>query len=260
MTAPTAALIAQLPGLAFTFMLVLARTGGTVMLLPGLAETGIPAMVRAGIAGAVTMLLTPEIAPLVAAGPATPFEAAAAICSELATGLWLGFLARVIALALPAAGQIMAGLLGLSNVLQPDPDLGPQTSALSALFGLAVPTLILVSGLYSLPIAALGGSYRLIPPGAGLPPGDSAQAVARSVEAAFALALRLSAPAIVLSVSCSVAAGVLARLAPRLQVYFLAMPVQILAGLALFAAVAAALLAGWQDALRASWLDLPGLT
>jgi flagellar biosynthetic protein FliR len=154
----------------------------------------------------------------------------------------------------------MAGLLGLSNVLQPDPDLGPQTSALSSLFGLAVPTLILVSGLYSLPIAAVGGSYRLIPPGTGLPPGDSVQAVARSVEEAFALALRLSAPAIVLSVSCSVAAGVLARLAPRLQVYFLAMPVQILAGLGLLAAIAAALLAGWQGALRASWLDLPGLS
>jgi flagellar biosynthetic protein FliR len=257
-TDPAAAWIAQLPALAFAFMLVLARSSGVVMLLPGLSEPNVPAMIRAGIAGALAILLTPEIAPMVAATPATPLEAGAAICAELATGLWLGFLARVIALALPVAGQIIAGQLGLSNVLQPDPDLGPQTSALSALFGLAVPTLVLVSGLYALPISALAGSYRLIAPGTAIPSGDTAEAVARGVEQAFALALRLSAPAILLSVSASVAGGVLARLAPRLQVYFLAMPVQILAGVAMLAAVAAALLSAWEGRLHDVWSALPG--
>ena len=258
MTAPDAALLAGLPDLAFAFVLVLARVGGLVILLPGLAETGVPAMVRAGIAGALALLLTPGVAPLVPAAPAAPATAAAMVVSELLAGLWLGFLARILALALPMAGQILATLVGLSSVLQPDPELGPQTSALARLFALAAPALVLASGLYALPIAALARSYRLIAPGAMLPAGAGAEAVARAVGVGFGLALRLCAPALLASVVWSVAAGLLARVAPRVQVYFLAMPAQILGGLALLAALSAAILTAWEDAVRAGFSALPG--
>ncbi len=260
MTAADAAWLAGLPDLAFAFVLVLARVGGLIILMPGLAETGVPAMVRAGIAGALALLLTPGVAPLVPSVPAMPATAAAMVVSELLAGLWLGFLARILALALPMAGQILATLIGVSSVLQPDPEMGPQTSALGRLFAVAAPTLVLASGLYALPIAALAGSYRLIPPGAGLPAGASAEAVARAVAVGFGLALRLCAPALLASVVWSVAAGLLARVAPRVQIHFLAMPAQILGGLALLAALSAAILTAWEDAVRAGFSALPGLS
>jgi flagellar biosynthesis protein FliR len=259
MTAADAALFAGLPDLAFAFVLVLARAGGVVMLLPGVAETGVPAMVRAGIAGALALLLTPGIAPLVPAVPAAPALAAAMVLAELLVGLWLGFLARVLVLALPMAGQILAMLLGVSSVLQPDPEMGSQTSALGRLFGLAAPAIVLASGLYVLPIAALAHSYRLIAPGAMLPAGAGAASVAHAVAAGFGLALRLCAPVLLATVVWNVAAGLLARAAPRVQVYFLAMPAQILGGLAILAVLSAAMLGAWQDAVRAGFDALPGL-
>jgi flagellar biosynthesis protein FliR len=254
-----AALLAGLPDLAFGFVLVLARAGRVIALLPGLAETGVPTVVRAGLAGALAMLLTPAVAPLVPAVPAAPALAAGMVGAELLVGLWLGFLARVLVLALPMAGQILATLLGLSSVLQPDPELGPQTSAIARLFAVAAPAVVLASGLYALPLAALARSYGLFAPGAVLPSGAVAEAVARAVTAGFGLALRLCAPALLASVVWSVAAGILARVAPRVQVYFLAMPAQILGGLAILAALSGAILLAWQDAVRAGLGALPGL-
>lgn len=259
MTPADAALFAGLPSLAFAFILVLARAGGLVILMPGFAETGVPAVVRAGIAGALALLLTPIVAPLVPAAPAAPATAAAMVIAELLAGLWLGFLARVLVLALPMAGQILATLLGVSSVLQFDPEMGPQTTALARLFALAAPVLVLASGLYALPIEALVGSYRLIAPGGGLPSGAGAESVARVVAVSFGLALRLCAPVLLASIVWTAAAGLLARAAPRVHVYFLAMPAQIMGGLALLAALSGALLMAWQDATRVGFDALPGL-
>ena len=94
------------------------------------------------------------------------------IAAEVITGLWLGWLARLLVLALPVAGQFISYMLGVANVLQPDPELGGQATPIARLFALAAPLAILVSGLYAMPLAALAGSYRLIPAGTLLPAAD----------------------------------------------------------------------------------------
>lgn len=249
----------QLPALAFAFTLVLARCAGAVALLPGFAEAGVPMMIRAGIALCLAILLTPVVAPSVPLQPTGIPAYAGALAAELLVGLWLGFLARLLMLALPVAGQMLAGLLGQSNIIQPDPNLGPQTAALSQVLGVAAAALVFASGLYALPVAALAGSYRLIAPGALLPPGAGAQAIAQAVGRSFALAVRLAAPGLLLSVVWSLGTGIAARLAPRLQVHFLGLPGQILLGLALLSGLTAALLSTWQDAAGSAFAQLPGL-
>ena len=171
MTPDDAAFLAALPGWGFAFGLVLARVGAAMMLLPGLGEAELPSVVRAGLAVALTALLLPGIGPAVPVPPADPLVGAGMVAAELVTGFWLGWLARLLVQALPITGQIVSYMLGLSNVLQPDPVLGAQSTALARLLSLAAPVLLLASGLYALPIAALAGSYRLIAPGALLPSG-----------------------------------------------------------------------------------------
>jgi len=61
------------------------------------------------------------------------------------------------------------------------------------------------------------------------------------------------------SIVWTVAAGLLARLVPRLQVYFVTMPAQILGGLLLLAVTIAGLLSAWQSAARDMLSSLPGL-
>lgn len=255
----TAALLANLPAWSFAFVLLLARVGGAMALLPGIGDSLVPSTIRAGLALAITLVLLPVIAPLVPLTPEPGLQAGGMIAAELVTGLWLGWLARLLTLALPIAAQFVAYMLGVATVLQPSNELGAQSSALSHLFELAVPLVLLTSGLYTLPLSALAGSYRLIPPGALLPAGDSVALSVRALGTMFALALRLAAPFVLASIVWHVAIGLLARLVPRLQVYFVAMPGQILGGLLLLAALSAAMLSAFLDAVRDSLSGLPGL-
>jgi len=250
--------LADLPNWAFAFSLVLARCGTATIMLPGLGEGIYPPVVRAGLALGVALLLLPGVMPLMPAPPEAGLAAAGMLCAELVTGLWLGWLSRLVCLALPIAAQFVAYLLGISTVLQPDAELGPQTTALARLFEIVAPLSILASGLYAIPLAALEGSYRLIPPGVLLPSGDGTAEAIGAVARAFGLAVRLASPFVVAGIVWHVAIGLMARLVPRLQVYFVALPGQLLGGLALLAGLGGAMLAAWQDAVRDSLTALPG--
>jgi flagellar biosynthetic protein FliR len=252
-------LLAQLPVWAFGFVLLLARIGCACMLLPGIGEVELPATIRAGFAVALTVVLLPVVAPLIPPAPGDVWRCAGMVLAEVITGLWFGWLTRLMLLALPIAGQIIASVMGLTNVLQPDPMLGPQTSVLSSLLGKAATVLVLATGLHALPFVALAGSYDLIPPGTLLPAADTANQVTRALADAFAVAMRLAAPFVLASLVWQTGLGVLSRLVPQLHVYFAAMPGEIVAGVALLALLATSLLAVWQDYVQAHFSTLPGL-
>jgi flagellar biosynthesis protein FliR len=259
MTGDDAALLAALPAWAFAFVLIMARIGSAIALLPGLGEADPPAMLRVGLSVAVTALLLPGIAPSIPPVPEADAQAAFMVAAEVVTGLWIGWLARLLVLALPVAGQFIAYMLGLANVLQPDPELGGLATPIERLFAVAAPLAILVTGLYALPLAALAGSYRLIAPGTLLPAADTAETAVRAAAATFSLAVRLASPFLLVSIVWHVATGLLARMVPRLQVYFVVMPGQILGGFALLAVMATALLTAWQASVRSGFAGLPGL-
>ena len=51
--------ISLLPALAATFMLVFARVGAMVMLMPGFGESNIPVRIKLGIALLLTLIILP---------------------------------------------------------------------------------------------------------------------------------------------------------------------------------------------------------
>jgi flagellar biosynthesis protein FliR len=252
-------LLTGLPDLAFGFMIVLCRISAAVMVLPGFGETEIPAVVRAGLAVGITLLIFPGVESMLPGSGGAVLRDLAIIGSELGFGLLLGWLARLMALSLPIAGQVISTIIGLSSVLQPDPELGSQTTGVSRVLALAVPVLVLSSGLYALPLGALAGSYRLVPPGTLFSPGDAAQSVAVATEGCFSLALRLAAPLVLAGFVWQVMLGLLARLVPSLQVYSLSLPGQVLGGLLLLALLIGPLLAVWMQAMASGFATLPGL-
>lgn len=261
MGADLAALQALTP-LAFGFVLTLCRVSAAVMLLPGLGESEAPVTVRAGLALTLSAVLAPVVLPVMPEPPATPAALLALIAGELLAGGVLGWLARLVAMALPIAGQIMSTMIGLASVLQPDPALGAQTTGLSRMMSLAVPVLVLVSGLYTLPISALAGSYHLLAPGFLLsgPPrmGDMAAEVTDATARAFALALQLSAPFVIGAALLQTVIGVLGRLVPSMQVGSFAAPLQLLGGLVLSAVLLSSIVGAWSAAVQSGWGLLPG--
>lgn len=254
-----AELLEALPRHAFQAVLLLARLGAAAMILPGLGEEDVPPRVRLGLALALVVALLPGLAPRLPAPSDEAGEAVRLIALEVAVGLWLGGLARFVALAMAVGGQAIALLLGLAQALVPDPMLGGAVAVTGRMLALAATVAVLSSGLYAIPLRALSESYALFAPGDPFPAGPAAAAIAGAAAESFALALRLAAPFVVVAIVVNVALALLARIAPQVQVYFVAVPGQVLVGLALLAAVMPSLLGAFAAAAREAFLDLPGL-
>jgi flagellar biosynthetic protein FliR len=259
MTEADAALLASLPALAFQAVLLFARLGAAVMLMPGLGEAEVPAPLRLGLGLALVVLLLPVLRPVLPAAPDDVAEALRLVATEVALGLWLGGLARLLVIGFAMAGQFVAVLVGLSGLLVADPAMGQGGTALSRAFALLAAALVLAAGLHGLALRALVGSYDAFPPGAPLPAGAMAEALAGAGAESLALALRLAAPFVIGAIALNLALGLLARLAPGVQTFFVAVPGQILAGIALLALLAPPLIAAFEAALRDGLLALPGL-
>jgi len=243
--------------LAFAFMLVSCRAGAAVMLLPALGESDPPVMLRAGLALAIAVLLVPVVAPSLPKEPASFIGLAGMVASEILAGGLLGWLARLMALALAGAGQLISLMIGQSSVLQPDPLLGAQSAVVGRLLNLAAPVIILTSGLYAMPLRALAASYGVFPAGGVMPPGDLLEIAVRTVSASFDLALRLAAPFVLMSMLWQAGLGLLARLVPQIQVYFASLPGQLLGGLLLLALLGGSIIGAWTDAMREAFSALP---
>ena len=115
---------------------------------------------------------------------------------------------------------------------------------------MAAPVMLLVSGLYRLPLIALDGLFQLIPPGHILPPEEGAEIAVQAVGTGFSLALQLASPFVVIAVAWHVAMGLIARIISRMQIYFISMPGQIILGLALLMVTASAMTFAWSDGVQ----------
>src|SRR3977135_3944456 len=119
--------ISLLPALAAAFMLVFARIGAMVMLLPGLGEANIPVRIKLAIALLLTLIILPlhRAAYHVDMNSLTPLVVA--MLHEIVIGIVLGATARVTLSALTVAGSVIAQQLGLGFVNPIHPSQGQNS-------------------------------------------------------------------------------------------------------------------------------------
>ena len=219
----------------FQFFLVFARLGSAIMLLPGFGEAYVPPRVRLVFALTVSLALMPMIAGRLPALPAGMGPFAGLLVVEIGIGLFFGMIARLIMLGAQTAGSVIALQIGIASALVADPTT-QQQAAITGNFLLALTVvLIFATGLDHMTLKGLVGTYAIFPPGEVPPMSDVADHAARIVADSFAVAIAMTAPFLVYGIVFAVALGLLARLMPTLQVFFIAMPMQILAGFALMA-------------------------
>jgi len=239
--------ISLLPALAATFMLVFARIGAMVMLLPGFGETNIPTRIKLSIA----LLLTLIILPLHRAAYQVDMSSLAPLLvlmlHEIVIGIVLGATARVTLSALQVAGSVIAQQLGLGFVTAVDPTQGQQGLLIGNFLTILGLTLLFATDSHHLVIAALNESYRIFSPGEIFSSGDVASLATRAFATAFKIGLQLSAPFLVFGLVFNIGLGVLARLMPQMQVYFVGVPLSILVGFIILALVISAIMGTYLD-------------
>lgn len=213
----------------YALLLVFARAGSAMMLLPGFSASYVPVRIRLGAALAVSFAVMPWLAPLLPAPPAGAADLIAVFVREIFTGVFLGVLAAVFVSSLQTAGTFIALFAGLANALVQDPVAEQQSSAVANFLSAMGVVLVFVTDLHHLMLGAVMDSYMLFDPAAPVIWGDMLNVLARSVADSFALGLQMASPVMLIAVVYYVGLGLLSRLMPALPVFFIGMPLQITA-------------------------------
>jgi flagellar biosynthetic protein FliR len=236
-----------LNGSIFQFFMIFCRIGSAVMLLPGFGEAYVPARVRLVFALVFSLALMPMLADKVPVLPADLDRFVMALTSEIFIGLFFGTLCRIFMMAVLSAGSIVALQTGIANALSVDPTTAQQAAVTGNFLIIVTLVLIFATGLDHTTLKALVGTYAVMPPGRFPPLGDFANFDARVVADSFELAIQMSAPFLVYGLVFTGAMGLLARLMPTLQVFFVAMPAQLLIGLGLLAVTLSSMMIWFLD-------------
>lgn len=239
--------ISFLPALAATFMLVFARIGAMMMLMPGFGESNIPVRIKLSIALLLTLIILPLHRSAYQVDMTSLAPLLVLMLHEIVIGVVLGATARVTLSALQVAGSVIAQQLGLGFVTAIDPTQGQQGLLIGNFLTILGMTLLFATDSHHLVIAALNESYRIFAPGQLFPTGDVAALATKAFATAFKIGLQLSAPFLVFGLVFNLGLGVLARLMPQMQVYFVGVPLSILIGFLILALVITAIMGTFLD-------------
>ena len=214
--------------------LVFARIGAMVMLVPGLGDASVPPRIRLAFALLMSLLLTPLVATSVVV-PATMGAGAGELIRETLVGLMMGSILRLFLSSLTTAGEVISIQTTLGFAQTANPSQAAPSTTISTFLALIGTVLVMTTDLHHLFFGAMFSSYRLFPFGQPLMVGDAATLAVQTVAGSFALGIQLAAPVIVFSIVFNIAAGLVGRIMPQFQIFFVATPLSVMLGLSVFA-------------------------
>ncbi len=214
--------------------LIFARLGSIVMLIPGFGESFVPVRIRLSLALALAVVLFPVIGGVVPPVPADLSSVALAVIKETAIGLMLGTILRMFMSSLAAAGEIVSIQTTLGFAQTANPTQAAPSTTLGTFLGLLGIVLIMSTNLHHLFLSAIVRSYSLFPFNRNLPLGDANALAIQTVSRSFALGLQLAAPVVAFSLIFNIATGLVGRVMPQFQIFFVASPLMVLTGLSIF--------------------------
>lgn len=215
----------------FAFILVFVRIGTAITIMPGVGDSMTPQNVRLYIALGLALVMTPVILPHMPSSVPQTGLLLALIAMEFVIGLFIGTVARILMAALDTAGMLISMASGLGNAQIFNPGLSTQGSLVGALLSISGVLVLFATNMHHLLFYGLAESYDLFPVGSVPDAGSMATLVAGALSRSFRVALQIAAPFLVVSLMVYVGMGVLARLMPQIQVFMLAVPLQILVSL-----------------------------
>jgi flagellar biosynthetic protein FliR len=198
---------------------------------PLLSHRAIPMRVKLGVALTITLAL----APVVASPPLTGLlevQGLAALARNLLVGLSMGFALRLVFVAIELAGQMIGLQIGLSFAGYFNPDMGDSENVVSSLTSMLALLMFLSIDGHLMLLYSLADSFRLFPAGAdgGLP--IDPMALVHAAADIFAIAMSISLPILAVMLLVNVVLGLMARVAPQLNLFAVGFPLTVVAGLA----------------------------
>lgn len=217
--------------------LILTRTMVTVVLSPILGGKVAPTEVKMGFGVLLTMLVYPLARDSVSSDiPITAVSYSLLMIKEIFVGLAIGFVATHVFSILEMAGRMIDTARGTSMAEVMVPHIDHRATPIGDLYYQLFLVLFMYIGGLPIFIEAFFYSFQAIPIDQGL-------AIGKPLEPFFFYMVRLggdlliiatilAAPVIASTLIIDIVFGILNRVAPQLNAYFLSMPVKAMGGLA----------------------------
>ncbi len=234
----------------FAAGLIFSRLGAMVLLMPGIGESFVPPRIRLAFAFAFALMLFPILGGTAPPLPGQVSGVAGAVIKEVLIGLMIGGILRMFMGALAVAGEVISLQTTLSFAQTANPREAQPSASVSTFLGMFGLVLIMASGLHHLFISAIVRSYTLFPFSRPVQVGDATTLAIQTVGKSFALGFQMAAPVVVFSLIFNIATGLVGRVMPQFQIFFVATPLMVLLGLSVFALSLGVIGMVWIDRYR----------
>ena len=220
--------VETLPEIVLTFFLVFGRIGTALMAMPGFGDHFVNLRIRLTFALTFTVVLYPVVVEHLGPVPSHIFAFFVLLFHEIVIGLFLGTLAKIIHLSLSTAGIIISFNSALSNSLMFNPVQGQQSGLIGAFLTIMGLTFIFVANIHHIALSALVESYVFFDFFNIQTIGDMTNLIVDVFRKSFELSFKMASPFVFMSLIIYTGMGVMARLMPQMQVFFVIIPLQIL--------------------------------
>ncbi|HEU0199608.1 MAG TPA: flagellar biosynthetic protein FliR [Burkholderiaceae bacterium] len=211
----------------------LVRVLGLFASAPLLSHRAVPIRLKIGLGVMITALIVPNVsAPPV--GDVLTGAGLQMLAGNILVGVVMGFTVRLVFAAFEIAGEMLGLQMGLSYAGFFSPSTGTmQNSAASFLSLIALLLFVTIDGHLML-IHALAESFRVFPiTGESIAAGLSLQRVVGLGAEMFSIAISIALPFLGVMLLTNIVLGVLARVAPQLNIFAVGFPLTILVGLSM---------------------------
>ena len=225
------------------FALIMARVMAIVVLVPFMGGKNAPPEVKMGIGATLTLILWPTVVANMPEGlPITPGIFIFMMLKETFVGIVIGFVAAEIFYTVEMSGQLIDLYRGANQAQLFVPQITERSSAFGSLGYQLILALFVALNLHHVFIETLFESFIAVPINrfpdfsGGLYP--LIETVMRIGGDIVLVAVLLSMPVAILALVIEVSFGLINRVAPQINAYFMAMPGKVMAGcIVFFAAV-----------------------
>jgi flagellar biosynthesis protein FliR len=220
-----------LPANVFALLLVVSRIAGAITFLPGFGDAYVPVRVRVVLAFMISLVVTPLLADRLPAEPKDLAALSALIVTEAFIGSFIGLVARVLLASLETAGALIATQSSLASAITFDPGSQRNETLPASLMGALALVLIFALNIHHMLLTGLVDSYQAFPAGEVPPLDDMSHAMIRLVAQGFVISLEIAAPYMILGTLFYLSLGLVGRIMPQLQIFYIGLPLQIMGGL-----------------------------
>lgn len=214
--------------IAVGFGLVIMRCSGMFIMIPTLGGEAIAARLRVAFAIVIGFTIASLFGPVTLSHP---YQIILAALGELLMGLAMGLVLRMVLASSEMAGEVIGLSMGLTFMQIMDPLTRESSSIPSQIMGILITLILLATEGHHTILAGLVSSFQQAPIGTVLPRAEYIKTLLPLLSVTVNTSLRIAAPIVFALLLANFALGLLARVAPQLQLFILSMGLTIMVGM-----------------------------